>query len=223
MAGGSGGSSEAWSREAAGLWAALREDAPLPAEALRGLLGALAADPPAGVWHPTGFLVVALWGTEAGALRLHLWPDGPREHGTPCWPVHDHVWDLRSQVLHGEVESRAYVVTDDEAGDAVLYAVGYGEGHRSCMRRSDRRVRVREQPPRRPAAGERYAVAAGEFHASTVAVDGFAATLVATRTTARPWPWVVGERDAPAVLPVERPTASPTRVAELVRRVSNRM
>lgn len=216
----SGGASEAWEGPATALWAALRQDAPLPAGALRELSRGLVAAPPEATWHPTGFLVLALLRRGEGALRLHLWPEGPRELGTPCWPVHDHVWDLRSQVLEGEVESRGYAVVDDERGGAVLYAVGYGERRSSCMRRSHRRVRVQEQAPRRIAAGERYEVAAGRFHASTVAVGDFAATLAATGAAQRPWPWVVGDLDAPAVIAVERPVASPERVAELLRRVA---
>jgi hypothetical protein len=215
---GGGGASGAWTREAAALCAALREDAPLPADALRKLLRGLVAEPPQAVWHPTGFLVLTLLRTPDGALRLHLWPPGMRELGRPCWPVHDHVWDLRAQVLHGEVETRAYEVSDDARGDAVLYAVGYGEGRSSCMRRSERRVSVRARIPRRVAAGERYEVAAGEFHASTVTVDRFAVTLAATRATAQPWPWVVGETGSPEVIAVERSIADPARVQDLLQR-----
>ena len=216
---GGGGASGAWTHEAAALWAALREDVPLPADALRELLRGLVAEPPEAVWHPTGFLVLTLLRTPDGALRLHLWPSGARELGRPCWPVHDHVWDLRAQVLHGELESRAYEVIDDARGDAVLYAVGYGDGRSSCMRRSDRRVNVCARAPRRVAAGERYEVPAGEFHASTVAMDRFAATLAATRATAQPWPWVVGEMGSPEVIPVERSSADPTCVRDLLLRV----
>jgi hypothetical protein len=126
-------------------------------------------------------------------------------------------------VLCGAVVSRGYAVVDDEHGDAVLYAVGYGEGSRSCMRRSARRVSVRGQAARRIAAGERYEVAAGEFHASAVDAGRFAATLVVTRPTDRPWPWVVGDVDAPMVVPVERPTAEAPWVRELLQRVASAM
>lgn len=222
MNGGSGGgASGAWTEQAEGLWAALREDAPLPAEGLRALLRGLSAAPPEAVWHPTGFLVLTLLRGEQGALRLHLWPPGARELGRPCWPVHDHVWDLRSHVLFGAVESRVYDVVDDAHGEAVLYAVGYGEGRSSCMRRSARRVRVKEGAPRRIAAGGRYEVAAGEFHASTVAVGDLAATLAATRATERPFPWVVGELGAPETIAVERSIADPRRVQDMLRQVGS--
>jgi hypothetical protein len=214
----SGGSGGAWVEQAEVLWAALREDAPLPADALRGLLRRVMEAPPEAVWHPTGFLVLTLLRRDDGGLRLHVWPESARELGRPCWPVHDHVWELRSHVLCGEVESRGYRVVEDERGDAVLYAVGYGEGRSSCMRKSERRVSVRELAPRRVVSGERYTVAAGEFHASTVASGDFAATLVATRLGRQPWPWVVGGLDAPTVVPVERPLAAAAWVQALLRR-----
>lgn len=215
-----GGSGGAWSQGAEGLWAALRDDDPLPEGELRGLLGALGADPPPAVWHPTGFVVLVLGRGEQGTLRLHLWPAGAREHGQPCWPVHDHVWDLRSQVLCGSLESRESAVVDDDRGDAVLYAVDYGEGRCSCMRRSERRVSVRAQDSRTVATGERYAVAAGVFHATHVAAGDFAATLAVTRPTGRSHPWVVGAVDGPAVVPVERPVAHRDQVQALLRRLA---
>lgn len=214
-----GGVSEAWSPWAEALWAALRDDAPLPDAALQGLLEGLWAAPPQAVWHPTGFLVLSLRRRGDGALRLHLWPAGARELGRPCWPVHDHVWGLRSQVLCGCVESREYEVVDDDAGDAVLYAVGYGEGRSSCMRKSQRRVKVREQALRRIAPGERYEISAGAFHASTVAEIDFTATLAATRPTLPRWPWVVGELDGPTVVSVERPAVELARTRELLERI----
>lgn len=183
----------------------LRADRVLDAAALRGLLAEVRREPPPGAWHPTGFVVLPLLHDEHGALRLHLWPAGPRESGRPCWPVHDHVWRLRSQVLGGAVQSHDYEVRDDPQGEAMLYAVQYGVQHRSCMRRSGRRVRVTAAKPRRIEAGHRYTVAAGAFHASRVAVGDFAATLVATQRTDRAHPWVVGPRDGPERVEVVRP------------------
>lgn len=224
-----GQASAAWSRGAEDLaaalasdmWAAFDDDTPLPAPVLQELLAALVVDPPPAVWHPTGFLVLTLLRNDGIALRLHLWPERAREHGTPCWPVHDHVWDLRSHVLCGEVASHRYEVLDDPRGDAVLYAVRYGEGRSSLMHRSERRVSVTPDVPRRVAAGERYEVPAGEFHASTVSSGELAATLVIMRSTTRAWPWVVGTMNAPVVVPVERAVADATWVRELIERVSS--
>lgn len=214
-----GDAAQAWSREAQVLWAALREDAPLPAEALAGLLAGLRDAPPAAVWHPTGFVVLTLLRRPEGALRLHLWPQGERVLGTPCWPVHDHAWHLRSHVLCGRLESLEYEVLDDDDGDAALYAVDYGQGRSSRMRKSERRVSMSERAPRRIEAGTRYEVSAGVFHASSVAEVDLTATLAATRHTAQRWPWVVGALDGPTVVSVERPTVEVTRTRELLQRV----
>ena len=48
-----GAASGAWAERAEVLWAALRDDAPLPAEALRELLRGLVEAPPEAVWHWT--------------------------------------------------------------------------------------------------------------------------------------------------------------------------
>lgn len=210
----------AWSGAASELVHALREGQPLRGEGLRALLTAVGEQPPAATWHPTGFVVLELHAEEHGALRLHLWPPHEREHGRPCWPIHDHVWHLRSHVLCGVVESHGYEVVDDPAGAAVLYAVEYGAGRRSCMRRSGRRVRVQAGAPRSIEAGSGYAVAAGQFHASQVAAQTLAATLVITQRTAQPWPWVVGDANGPDVVPVERPLAQAGVVVELLRQVT---
>lgn len=208
-----------WARGAAAVAATLRGDEPLPAAALRELLLALRLAPPPGVWHPTGFVVLVLHRDDRGALRLHLWPAGAREQGRPCWPVHDHCWHLRSYVLCGVVRSHGFRVIDDAGGDSILYAVDYARGRSSALCRSPRRVSVRPLPPRRVDAGARYEVEAGAFHASRVAQGAFAATLVVTRPTARPRPWVVGPGDGPARVSVERPVAEPRRVGQMLERV----
>lgn len=211
--------SPSWSPGAAELAAALHRDEPLAGGSLRALLAALEREPPPGVWHPTGFVVLALHRDSAGALRVHLWPTGARQQGRPCWPVHDHVWHLRSTVLCGTVCSHEFGVVDDPGGDSVLYAVDYADGRSSLMRRSPRRVSVRPRPPRRVEAGARYEVEAGAFHASRVEAGTFAATLVVTRSTDRPWPWVVGPGDGPVQVPVERPVADASLVRGMLGRV----
>jgi len=213
----------AWSRAAEELVVALRRGEALRESVLGELLAAVAERPPAATWHPTGFIVLELLRDDEGALRLHLWPEGERKRGRPCWPVHDHIWDLRSRVLCGSVSSHDYEVHDDVEGSSMLYAVEYAAGSSSCMRRSERRVSARARVPRRMEAGQRYSVTAGVFHASRVEPGGFAATLVATEIGSRARPWVLGPVDGPKVVPVERPRADPQSVQAMVERVGGRL
>ncbi|MEM7155908.1 MAG: hypothetical protein AAF799_23860 [Myxococcota bacterium] len=210
----------AWHGAATELVHALRCDEPLPVTQLRALLRGLSAEPPPGTWHPTGFIVVRVLTDEQGALRLHLWPTASREQGQPCWPVHDHVWSLRSHVLCGTVHSHGYDVDDDAAGDRTLYAVEYGADDRSCMHRGDRGVRLSARVPERIEAGQRYEVQAGSFHASQVPAGAMAATLVATTVTDRAHPRVVGPRHGPSVVPVVRPRAEPNLMLGLLEQVA---
>ncbi len=208
-------------------WAAiaarLRDDRPLLRAQLHDVLDRLGSSPPTGVWHPTGFIVVALHDDAVGALRLHLWPPHARELGCPCWPVHDHAWRLRSRVLCGTIHSLGYTVDDDPQGEAVLYEVCYGEPPDSVMHRGSRRVSVRARAPQRVPAGDRYVVEAGAFHASQVEAGQLAATLVATRRSAQPRPWVVGPVDGPSRVPVQRVMAGAGQVGRLVEQVRQRL
>lgn len=208
-----------WHDAATELLHALRCDEPLPVAEARSLLRGLEAEPPRGTWHPTGFIVVRVLTDERGALRLHLWPTTPREQGQPCWPVHDHIWDLRSHVLCGTVHSHGYDVADDAEGDRTLYAVEYGADDRSRMHRGGQRVRLSARAPERVEAGQRYEVEAGSFHASRVPMGAMAATLVATTLTERVHPRVVGPRRGPTVVPVVRPQVEPALMHDLLGQV----
>jgi len=198
------------------LGAILQSGQRLPRAPIHALLVALRRTPPAGTWHPTGFVVLPLDSDPTGALRLHLWPPGARQYGDPRWPVHDHTWELRSEILCGTVTSRGYTVIDDPEGDARLYAVDYSTRRSSALRRSDRPVRVHANPPRTLHPAEAYEVAAGDFHASEVEEGHLAATLVATQPTDRRHPWVVGPPDGPSTVPVERPVATPLEIRALL-------
>lgn len=68
--------------------------------------------------HPEGFAQVEL--DASGDLRLHVWhPAVPRLADRDV--VHDHAWDLESEVLAGRVENWVYQVREDEAGDWALW------------------------------------------------------------------------------------------------------
>ncbi|MEX1368784.1 MAG: hypothetical protein AB1Z98_36990 [Nannocystaceae bacterium] len=201
------------------LLGSLRRGEPTRSVALLGLALELRRRPVRAAWHPTGFVVLPLLHDDRGALRLHLWPAGERNLGQPCWPVHDHVWRLRSWVLCGTVHSHGYEVRDDPEGEAMLYAVHYGGQRRSCMHRSERRVRVLAATSRRVEAGHRYTVEAGAFHASRVEAGDFAATLVATERTDRAHPWVVGPGDGPDRVEVVRARADEDAVHGMLGRL----
>jgi len=220
MSAGSGAMARAgWSADAAALHEALAGGGPWRPEVVRSMVRAVGEDPPEAAWHPTGFLVLELSRRAGGVLRLHVWPSAERWHGQPCWPVHDHAWDLGSHVLVGQVGSRRVVVRDEPEGASRLYAVEYVGGHRSRMRRSERRVSVEEMPLECVGAGERYVVPAGVFHASAVEPGQLAATVVVTRSTGRPHPWVVGPSDGPECVRVERPVVEGERVREVLAEV----
>lgn len=183
------------------------------------LAGVLARAELSGAWHPTGFVVVPLRDDGRGALRLHVWPVGRRLLGRPCWPIHDHTWQLTSRVLCGSIEHERFVLTDDPQGQP-LYAVDYGPGRDSTLIRGERRGRVTSAGRHRVRAGQRYRVAAGEFHTTHgPPPTELAATLVATNRGGRTSPWVVGQAEAPPRIPVRRALVEPGRLRLAVQAV----
>lgn len=61
------------------------------------------------VLHPNGFVQLAL--NEESTLKLHVWPAEPLTDQAADYTIHDHVWDLASAVLLGELH---HVVHDVE-------------------------------------------------------------------------------------------------------------
>jgi len=155
-------------------------------------------------WHPTGFVVAKLHQCDAGALRLHVWPDDERVYGEPLWPVHDHAWSLRSLVLVGEVGSVCMRVQPDAVGAHRRYTVDYGAGRTSRLVRGRERFTAQPGPTHNVGAGGVYAVEEGEFHASSVRAGRLAATLVATRSSHPRQPFVLGPADGPPSVDVQR-------------------
>ena len=143
-------------------------------------------------WHPTGFVVGKLRITERGVLRLHVWPETERVYGEPLWPVHDHVFALRSLVLVGRVTSREHDVVEDSEGSMRRWAVDYGAVRDSRLVPHGEPVQARTGPSVTTEAGGTYSVEAGRFHASMVPAGQLAATLVATTGTDRRYPFVLG-------------------------------
>lgn len=174
-------------------------------------------------WHPTGFVVATIARQHVGVLRLHIWPDDERSYGEPLWPIHDHVWSLRSLVLVGQVRSEHADVVDAQGGSFRRYAVRYEPGHQSQLVADGPPVRRDMVRSRSTPAGAMYTVQAGEFHASSAATGCLAATLVATQPTSRRYPFVLGPVDGPSAVAVRRRPVASARWRALVSRVRDDM
>lgn len=113
------------------------------------------------VMHPNGFIQVKL----KGGGRLHFWhPELPRQE--VATPIHDHTFDMSSEVLLGSVTHVHVVPELDSTGH---YKVHYALPAPGCDAQTDlvpngQRVRAVERPALLVNAGQCYDFPAFEFH-----------------------------------------------------------
>lgn len=114
--------------------------------------------------HPNGFIQLNL--DERHDRRLHVWHPSIPSQGINS--VHDHVFDMRSRVVAGEMVNRTYLITKDwreEFNTHVVWNVEYAPGsfeatlratEETCFLELDRREVIK--------AGETYWLPAGVPH-----------------------------------------------------------
>jgi hypothetical protein len=164
------------------------------------------------VRHPLGFLYAPLLRESSRALRLHIWlRDAPRPQLTTS-PIHDHTWQLTSLVVCGELENRIIHVYDADDPTHRIFEIR-GIGSDDFLQPSERLVRFRCSAVERVRQGERYVVAAGQFHFTEVAQEITTATIVlAERKTTAP-ERALGPLDIPSHQ-MTRADCPPTELAE---------
>jgi len=157
------------------------------------LLRAVAPSSIQPLWHPLGFIHMRLADVDCRVLRLHLWSSEFAQPMLPVWPVHNHVFSLRSLVVSGVIRNLSFSVTPTAHGERRLFEVAYdSEGSRRV--RTDAIVSCRCTESNEHRQGDIYRVEAGVFHASELASGRAALTLVET-TGGGGRPLVVGDVD----------------------------
>lgn len=130
-------------------------------------------------WHPNGFVVFDLGPHPLGALRLHIWPTGPRQLRDDAAHVHAHVWDLCATVLSGVYREQLYELVGDDAGDGYQSAEIDYEHDRNTLEESEI-VFLRPTAVVTANPGEMHTVKAGIPHETLIPDDSYSATLVVT-------------------------------------------
>lgn len=130
------------------------------------------------VRHPLGFLCLPLLREGRRGICVHLFePDARAEPGAA--PMHAHSWELRSHVLYGLVANLPVRVRDGGAAPTHrVFEVHSGADGVDEIRPTSWLVRSEPGPELVSAGGDTYTLAAGEFHATVVAPERPAATLV---------------------------------------------
>lgn len=142
------------------------------------------------VWHPLGFIMCKLLDKKEKKIRLHIWPKNKGRVQEPAWMIHDHLFDLKSWVLTGNIANIEYEQIDRK-GPRRLYHASY-QGDSSLLTRTDKLLDVREVKSTTVKSGECYELGAGILHQSISTGNGTAVTVCETVDRLSRLPRVVG-------------------------------
>ncbi|MBT2504566.1 hypothetical protein J7I98_01390 [Streptomyces sp. ISL-98] len=130
------------------------------------------------VRHPLGFLCLPLLREGPRGICVHLFEPGTRAEPGAA-PMHAHSWELRSHVLYGRVANLPVRVRDGGSSPTHrVFEVHSGPDGVDEVRPTSWLVRSEPGPQLVSSGGESYTLEAGEFHATVVAPERPAATLV---------------------------------------------
>lgn len=157
-------------------------------------------------WHPLGFVSCLLHKDDIEVVRLHYWPANDRRPKTPNWPIHTHIFDLKSTILMGQLRDRQYRLIHGNA--STVYAVRY-DGIHSTIVPTDRQTDIAVTLDR-PAQGHQYCIAAGTFHETLVGIADETLTLAVCTNFEAADPLVLG-RAGDVSYPYQRATFDSTK------------
>lgn len=130
--------------------------------------------------HPNGFIQIDK--PEAGKCRVHIWTAGDElpKQGSQH-PVHDHIFDMRSEVLMGEMTNLLFDFARDGDPTHELHRARYRVAHDSTLLPTGERGRLEVSSKVRVPAGSAYWMPAFVLHESRVAVRPTVTLMVATK------------------------------------------
>ena len=134
-----------------------------------------------GNWHPLGFIHIPLGIINDQSIRLHIWPQSERRRQQPFYPIHTHIFELKSHILSGTLKNTIYKVSNlNFRLESAIYEVNYNNTSESILKRTDRKINIMEVTEETLKKGDYYSVKRGEFHTSEVKEGEFAATIALT-------------------------------------------
>jgi len=145
------------------------------------------------VWHPLGFLMSKLFEEPPLALRIHIWPKGGGREQDPAWPIHDHIFNMRSWILKGKLHNTVYCESEHPP-NFQLYLASY-RGNESILSRTNNKISLMTEYEEKYEAGEGYTVEAGVFHSSSHEKDMTTITAVLTNSVSLEPPRIAGAID----------------------------
>ncbi|MCP8463223.1 hypothetical protein NK553_04600 [Pseudomonas sp. ZM23] len=149
------------------------------------------------VWHPLGFIHVRLATLSSHeTIRLHLWPADQKHVAEQFDKVHDHLFNVASRVVSGEVTNIRYCFTPDDDGDWREVRVRYGE-KQSELQETGLTGRLDALGSTQYCAPATYDVPRYELHETVLSGVSSALTVVRTDSASSYFPRAIFRRDSP--------------------------
>jgi hypothetical protein len=145
------------------------------------------------MWHPLGFVFCKTSEEENKKIRIHIWPNNNDRMQNPSWLIHDHLFDLKSWVISGEIENTEYSIIDG-IPNCKFYDATY-EGSKSILSETSRSVCIKTRSIELVKSGEIYRVPYGRLHKSISLSNLTSFTVCETIDKLNTPPRIVGEID----------------------------
>lgn len=143
------------------------------------------------VWHPLGFIFCKLSEEGERKIRLHIWPNNKERMQKPAWLIHNHMFDLKSWVVSGEIENTEYLVVEGKPNYRVYNARYEKDG--SVLYRTESLICLKVNRRLLLSAGEVYEVPSGAFHQSVMSSESTTVTVCETINQPNISPIIAGE------------------------------
>ncbi|MBU3007816.1 hypothetical protein [Cobetia amphilecti] len=165
-------------------------------------------------WHPLGFAVCKLLTEGNISLRVHLWPNHTNYQQLPYFPIHDHLFELKSWVLSGAIENYEYNI-DCDGDEYSIYDVSYNDKI-STVKKSEHRCSLALVNRAVFFEGSSYNVSARTFHKSSSVYDGVSLTVCQTENMATTPPRVLGYKNGGAQYSYNRIIVEQSEIKRLI-------
>lgn len=169
------------------------------------------------VWHPLGFLMSKLFEEPSLALRVHIWPKGGGREQNPAWPIHDHIFNMKSWILQGSIINTVYCASE-KSSNFQQYLASY-LGNESILTRTEQEISLARKCEETYGAGQFYTMDAGIFHSSSHAKENTTVTAVLTNNVFPGPPRIAGSKNGLHEYRYARSIASKEEVLNIISEI----
>ncbi len=143
-------------------------------------------------WHPLGFILGTYLSNDNEKIRVHIWPNKDSKPQIPYWNIHNHIFDLTSWVLEGEITNKEYSISNEKDSDQCVYKVNYN-GIESSLNKTEQNIVLKEVKCTVNPKGSVYSIDAAIFHQSIRTSQESAITIVLSIDKECTNPLVIGD------------------------------